>query len=49
MAPRQRSSTRFRPTGWTRWVVPSLLILLALGLLSTLVLTLLAVLGVLGG
>jgi uncharacterized membrane protein len=41
-----RSSKRFNPSRWMEHLVPVLLVILAIGLLATLVIVVLAVLGV---
>ena len=45
----KRASRRFTPSGWARWLGPLLLGILLLGLVATLALILLSVLGVLPG
>lgn len=42
----ERKSKRFSPSAWTRYLVPVVLVLLALGLLVTLAIVILSVLGV---
>jgi hypothetical protein len=41
----EKKSKRFSPSAWTQWLVPILLVSLALGLLVTLVIVVLSVLG----
>jgi hypothetical protein len=40
------NSKRFHPSGWSRWLVPALLVLLLLGLIATLAIVGLSLLGI---
>jgi hypothetical protein len=41
----EKKSKRFSPSGWTKWLVPTILVLLALGLLATLAIVVTSMLG----
>jgi hypothetical protein len=42
----KKTSQRFQPSAWTKWLVPLMLVLILLGLAASLVIVILSVIGV---